>query len=175
MEIRIATERLKMAPWSEEHAEAFFELTRDDGFNAYPITVYRQASVDAARNWIRDERSRLGKLAIWERKSGALVGMGGLTPWKWEGEDLVDLTYRFRQSAWGKGYGTEAAHALLEYGREVLQLRNLSATITPDNLASKKIAARLGLVVERRILLKGVETDLFRLPNPTESIGVLKK
>jgi RimJ/RimL family protein N-acetyltransferase len=89
--------------------------------------------------------------------------MGGLTPWTWEGERLVDLTYRLRESSWGRGYGKEAAVALLRHGFEDRGLSQITATITPDNLASRKIANALGMAFDRSIVLKGVATDLFRL------------
>jgi ribosomal-protein-alanine N-acetyltransferase len=166
--MRILTERLELTSWSEEHAEAFFDLTQDNGFNLYPITVYRQKSPDAARQWLRESmalraQTGFGKVAIWERNSDRLVGMGGLTPWTWEGERLVDLTYRLRESSWGRGYGKEAAVALLRHGFEDRGLSQITATITPDNLASRKIANALGMAFDRSIVLKGVATDLFRL------------
>lgn len=156
----IVTGRLKIAPFSESDAQSFFELTLDDGFRAFPITDYRQKDLASAREWIRQVR---GKYGVWERQSGALIGMGGLSPWEWEGEPLVDLTYRLRRSAWGQGLGPEMAQALVTFGFNELQLRQITATITPDNLASQQIAQRLGMKFDRHILLLGVPTDLYRL------------
>lgn len=164
----INTSRLKIAPWTEAQAAAFFELSNDDGFNSYPITKYRQPDLSSARSWINGaaalyQKTRLGKLAIWEIATDTLVGMGGLTPWSLEGEELVDLTYRFKRSAWGQGYGTEAATALVKYAFDELHLPMITATITPDNIPSKKVAEKLGMKFDKRILLLGVETDLYRL------------
>jgi ribosomal-protein-alanine N-acetyltransferase len=152
--------RLLIRAWQESDAEAFYELTQDEGFNLYPINVYRQKSVDTAREWIRKVK---GKFAVFQKDSGQLIGMGGLTPWTWEGEELVDITYRLRESAWGKGYGWELAEALVHHGFRELGLEQITATITPDNLSSKKIAERLGMAFDRHILLLGVPTDLYRL------------
>ena len=154
------SERLLIRAWQESDAEAFYELTQDEGFNLYPINVYRQKSVDTAREWIRNVK---GKLAVFEKESGKLIGMGGLTPWTWEGEALIDITYRLRESAWGKGYGWELAEALVNHGFRTLGLEQITATITPDNLPSKKIAQRLGMKFDRHIVLLGVPTDLYRL------------
>ncbi len=125
-----------------------------------PINVYRQKSIDTARDWIRNVK---GKLAVLEKESGKLIGMGGITPWTWEGEELFDITYRLRESAWGKGYGWELAEALVNHGFRELGLEQLTATITPDNLPSRKIAEKLGMRFDRHILLLGVPTDLYRL------------
>lgn len=152
-----STKRLTVRPWREEDAEAFFELSREDGFNLFPINNYRQESVEAARAWIRATK----KLAVFEGES--LVGMGGLTPWTWDGEELFDITYRLRESAWGRGLGMELAEGLVHYGFGTLKLSQITATITPDNLPSKKIAVRLGFRFDKHITLLGVPTDLYRL------------
>jgi ribosomal-protein-alanine N-acetyltransferase len=154
------SERLLIRAWEESDAKAFYELTQDEGFNLYPINVYRQKSIDTAREWIRKVK---GKLAVFEKESGKLIGMGGLTPWTWEGEELIDITYRLRESAWGKGYGWELAEALVHHGFRELGLDQITATITPDNLPSKKIAEKLGMKFDRHIVLLGVPTDLYRL------------
>jgi [ribosomal protein S5]-alanine N-acetyltransferase len=160
----VTTEKLIIRPFHAEDAEAFFELTQDDGFNAFPITIYRQKSSQAAGEWIKENarHGKLGKYAVIEKTSKSLIGMGGLTPWEWEGEKLVDITYRIRQSHWGRGLGRELAHALMKYAVEDLQLSNITATITPDNSASINIATELGLKFDQEIILLGVRTDLYR-------------
>lgn len=156
----ITTNRLIIRPWSASDAEDFFHLTQDQGFRLFPITQYQQSSVDSAREWIRNNPH---KYAVIERDSGHVIGMGGLTPWTFEGEEMIDITYRLRESAWGKGYGWELAKALTDFGFNVKKLPEITATITPDNIPSKKIAERLGLKFDKKIILLGVETDLYRL------------
>lgn len=157
----VQTERLNIFHLAEVDAREFFELICDDGFNKFPINNYRQDSVESTRAWLKN-RAR-GKYGVREKDSGDLIGMGGLTPWIWEGEELTDITYRLRESAWGKGYGWELAEALVHHGFEKLKLDQITATITPDNEASRKIIERLGFKFDRRILLQNVPTDLFRL------------
>lgn len=146
--------------FTETDAKSFFELTLDPGFNLFPITIYRQESVTTALEWILNNKSKLG---AWEKSTNILIGMGGLTPWEYDNKSLIDVTYRFRESAWGKGYGTELAEGLVHYGVHMLKLDNLTATITPDNIGSKKIAEKIGMKFDQRITLKGVATDLYRL------------
>lgn len=163
--------RLQLHDWEPADAQAFFELTRDPGFGAYSITDYAQADLFQARRWIErnaELRSRtgLGKWAVRLKSEQALLGMGGLTPWDWEGEALVDITYRLRQSAWGRGIGGELSQLLLSYGLK-LGLCNLTATITPDNAASLHLIEKLGFRLDRRIILLGVETLLYRYSHKT--------
>lgn len=156
----IDTERLTIRAWETTDAENFFLLTKDSGFMAHMITDYRQPDLQAAKSWIR---TQTGKYAVQVRNTSEIIGMGGLTPWVWNGEPLVDITYRLAKSAWGKGYGWELASALKEYAFGTLQLDHISATITPDNAPSKHIAKKLGFRLDCRITLHGVPTDLYRV------------
>lgn len=154
----ITSKRLIIRPFILTDAGAFYELTRDEGFRLFPITDYRQRDEASAREWIQANKSKWG---VWHE--GQLIGMGGLTPWECDGEALVDITYRLRESAWGQGLGLELAQALVRYGFTELGLEQITATITPDNVASQKIASKLGMVFDRGIILKGVPTELYRL------------
>lgn len=136
----------------------------DDGFNAFPINIYRQENVGTALEWIRNVN---GKYGVWEKFSGKLIGMGGLTRWTWDEEEMVDITYRLRTSAWGHGYGLELATALRDHAFQVMKLPEITATIMPENIPSKKIADKLGFKFSKHILLKGVPTDLYRLSRET--------
>lgn len=158
MSIRSA--RLEIKKWTVDQSEAFFELSKDPGFTRFPITDYRQGSLESAKQWIENN---IGKYSVIEKDTRSLIGMGGLTPWKWEGEDLVDLTYRLKDSAQGKGYGYELAQALVGYAFGEMKLDQITATITPDNEPSKKLAEKLGMKFDKRIELLGVPTDLYRL------------
>lgn len=154
------TPRLIIRNWKADDAQAFLLLTQDTGFTAYPITDYRQIDVRAAETWINTQK---GKYAVLRKDSGELIGMGGLTPWILAAEHLVDITYRLKESAWGNGYGWELAEGLRDHGFQMLNLPQITATITPDNYRSKRIAEKLGLRFDRQITLHGVPTELFRL------------
>lgn len=147
------TQRLIVRLWEINDAASFLSLTKDVGFMAHRITDYRQKDVHSSEMWIRTQK---GKYAVLCNDTGELIGMGGLTPWTWEDEPLVDITYRLKESAWGKGYGWELAKGLRDYGFQTLNLPQITATITPDNLPSKKIAEKLGLQFDRQIILHGV-------------------
>jgi [ribosomal protein S5]-alanine N-acetyltransferase len=64
---------------------------------------------------------------------------------QWLAENEIDLGYRFLPSAWGKGYATEAAHATLQYGLEVLNLPRIIAHAHIDNIASQKVLLKIGM------------------------------
>mgnify|MGYP002626021461 CR=1 FL=1 len=62
-----------------------------------------------------------------------------------EGTDEVELMYGLVRAAWGAGYATEAARAVLDYGFDQLELPRIWARTDPPNTASIRIIERLGM------------------------------
>src|SRR5262245_36849484 len=65
--------------------------------------------------WILREYDRApgcGRWAAIEKSSGEFLGWFALQP-PGETADQVELGYRLRRSAWGKGYATEGSRALI--------------------------------------------------------------
>ena len=83
--------------------------------------------------------------------------------------DAVDIANNFLVFGAESFDVLELADALRNYGFEQLKLKEITATITPDNIPSKKIAERLGLKFDKKIVLLGVETDLYRLSRTISS------
>jgi RimJ/RimL family protein N-acetyltransferase len=59
----------------------------------------------------------------------------------------VNLGYRFRRDAWGKGYATEGARALVRKGSSELGVQRVVATTYEENLASRRVMEKLGMTL----------------------------
>ena len=57
----------------------------------------------------------------------------------------VEVGYRLRKSAWGRGLATEGARALVRYGMHALGLDRVVGLTHPDNEASKQVLMKAGL------------------------------
>src|SRR6202012_2739115 len=88
-----------------------------------------------------------------ERKSdgGMLRKIGILHPEGWPG---VEVGWTLGKEAWGKGYATEAARASIDYAFITLPLERVISIIHPENLASQKVAVRVGETKGERISLQ---------------------
>jgi RimJ/RimL family protein N-acetyltransferase len=82
----------------------------------------------------------------------------------------LNLYYRFRPTAWGRGYAAEAVGAALGHARTLRADLPVCALIRADNEPSRRLAARLGLresgkvdAAGRRVHLLG---DASVLPEP---------
>jgi RimJ/RimL family protein N-acetyltransferase len=49
------------------------------------------------------------------------------------------------RSGWGKGFATEAARPILEYGFDTLGLNRIVADIHPANFQSMRVAEKIGM------------------------------
>jgi RimJ/RimL family protein N-acetyltransferase len=72
-----------------------------------------------------------------------------LTPLDAVGPD-IEIGWRFRRDAWGAGFATEAARAILDHAFGALGLAEVIADIHPENARSVRVAENIGLVLRSR-------------------------
>ena len=83
------------------------------------------------------------RLGIVVRESGTLCGGAGL---RIEPDHRrAELGYWIGVPYWGKGYATEAARAVVQYGFETLQLHRTFASHFANNLASARVLRKIGM------------------------------
>lgn len=77
--------------------------------------------------------------------------------------EKIELAYRFRRSAWGRGIATEASVVCLQYGFENLGLREIIGLTYPENTPSQRVLGKLGFEAAGRHFAYGKSLLLFRL------------
>jgi RimJ/RimL family protein N-acetyltransferase len=88
-------------------------------------------------------------LGIWmtvERATGERVGFHLLN--NIQGETIIQVGFVLLKPAWGKGYGTEMARAVLRHGFVTLGLPRIVGMASLGNVASQRVLEKIGL--ERR-------------------------
>ena len=91
----------------------------------------------------------LGLWATIHKETGRFIGRCGLLPWTIDGQDEVEVAYTIARAYWNQGLGSEAAQAILQYGFERLNLTRLICLIDSANIASQKVAEKIGLRFEK--------------------------
>jgi RimJ/RimL family protein N-acetyltransferase len=84
--------------------------------------------------------------------SGELIGFTGMDLATYEAHfaPAVEIGWRLASSAWGHGYATEAALAVLAFGFEELECREIVACTVPANRRSRAVMERLGMTHDPR-------------------------
>jgi RimJ/RimL family protein N-acetyltransferase len=118
------------------------------------------------QGWIDHwERHGFGYWSVARREDGHILGFSGLQRLVVEDRQVLNLYYRYRPEAWGAGYATEAARAARELARQRLAGEELVALVRDINAPSARVAERLGLVADERLIDHGgVPTRVYRLP-----------
>jgi RimJ/RimL family protein N-acetyltransferase len=106
-----------------------------------------------------------GYWAAETRGGAAFLGWFGLRPVtptadamvRWPDADdeagVAELGYRLRRSAWGHGYATEGATALVRLAFTVLGVREIVATTMAVNAGSRRVLEKAGLRYVRTVHL----------------------
>lgn len=105
-----------------------------------------------------------GLRAVEYRATAQLIGYCGLAFQHLDGADEVEIGYRLHPDFWGRGLGTEAAAAIRDYARQVRRHRRLISIIDPKNIASIRVAEKIGMHYEKDALFKDkVPVRIYRL------------
>lgn len=99
-------------------------------------------------------------LWVIETHAGDFIGDCGLTMQEVEGEWLVEAGWHVRTPARRRGYAAEAAGAVRAAAREG-GVEHLIAIIRPDNVASQRVATKIGLALEREVHKDGGPALIF--------------
>ena len=88
---------------------------------------------------------------IWLIELGSGAGPAGTAAWGTAGlrplkESGLEIFYSLAPGAWGHGYATEAARAVVEYGLGPLALPEVLAEVDEGNAASVAVVKRLGMI-----------------------------
>ncbi|MGB4843947.1 MAG: GNAT family N-acetyltransferase, partial [Ferruginibacter sp.] len=147
MNIVFQTPRLILRQLTIEDAPLILELNSDPEVVKYLHEPTLQ-SVEQAQKIITDiilpqYKNKLGRWAIHTKDDMEFIGWCGL---KHRPElDEIDLGYRLKKQAWGKGYATEAAQHTLDYGFMALLLTTITGRAHVDNAASYKVLEKIGM------------------------------
>ncbi len=155
----LTTERLSLRHFHLLDAEAMMPVFGDP-------EVMRFGDGVKTPEWVREwtltcleryyQRWGFGPYAVVEKQSQELIGYCGLFYFPdVGGKPEVEIGYRLRRSAWGKGFATEAACAVRDFAFNSLGMQRLIALIDPDNIASIRVAEKLGMQYEKDIMLPG--------------------
>ena len=146
MDHLLSTERLVLRPvTTDDHAAVLAHWTQPDVrrflFDGAALSGVEVA--ETIEESIGDFAAR--GFGVWLIELGSatgLIGTAGLRPL---GSSGLEIFYSLAPGAWGHGYATEAARAVVEYGLGPLGLPEVLAEVDEGNAASVAVVRRLGM------------------------------
>ena len=155
----LETARLRLRPLEADDSEHLLALDADPEVRRYVDQPLPPSRDDVERALLR-MLARYGPAlepAFWaaeSRASGEFLGWFHLRPVEGE-EGVLDLGYRLRRAAWGRGYATEGAQALVRRAFAELDAEIVVAHALEANAASIRVLEKCGLRLRERYLHRG--------------------
>ncbi len=115
---------------------------------------------------VKQAEWELNGFGLWllrDRSTGEMVGRGGLQHTSATGVQEVEIGWSIVPERWGQGLATELALACVEIAFDDLGLASVIAYTRPDNIASRRVMDKAGLLYEREFTdPHGLTEILFR-------------
>jgi ribosomal-protein-alanine N-acetyltransferase len=143
----LRTDRLGLRPFTSADADALFALQSNAYVLRYwdspPWTDPARAERFIATSALMAEEGSGARLAIDRASDQEFLGWCSLTQWNPDFRS-ASMGYCLREEAWGHGYATEAAHAVLQWAYDRLDLNRVQAETDTRNIASARVLEKLG-------------------------------
>jgi ribosomal-protein-alanine N-acetyltransferase len=185
-DIVLETERLTLRRLTTRDLDALAAIYADPEVRRFfPEGTLTYEETREELEWIIEVyygRYGYGLWATIEKETGALIGRCGLLPWKivpgrdgrsgldgpdeYPGDDAsveVEVAYLLARDHWGRGLGTEAARAIVDYAFRRLHLTRLICLFEPENAASRAVADHAGFTYEKDVDLDGVVVPVYSI------------
>ena len=144
----LSTPRLYLREFTIDDAQLLIDLNSDADVTRYtgdgPVKDLDDAKRILTEIIFPQYKNKMGRWAVHLNHTDEFIGWCGL---KYIADkDETDLGYRFFKQHWGKGYATESSKAVMDYGVNVLKLKNIIARAAKANTASVNVIKKLGMV-----------------------------
>jgi ribosomal-protein-alanine N-acetyltransferase len=143
----LETERLILKSYETSDKPDFIALFTDAAVMKYVGDgVLTEERAEAFRHKLFEQLypQNFNIWAIFAKENSQYVGHAGIYPRPVKKEDW-EFVYFLKQTAWGKGYATEIARRVIEFGFEELNLSEVFATVDDEHSASIGVMEKAGM------------------------------
>lgn len=145
----IKTERLGLRNWLPSDELPFSEMCQDKAvMEHFPKLLTKEESKDLIdRLNVHFQTYGYTYFAVDILESSEFIGFTGLKNQDWESEftPCVDIGWRLKKTAWGKGYATEAAKGCIDASFSVFKVKEVLSFTTDTNTPSEKVMQKIGM------------------------------
>ena len=165
MNFIIETDRLFLRKLVQTDFTDLCEMLQDTDV----MYAWEHAFSDAqAQEWLnrqleRYEKRGVGYWAAIEKESGKMVGQIGLTWSEIDSVKVLEPGYILKKAYWHKGFALEGAKACVDYAFNEMGIRKIYISIRPENIASLKVAEKLGAKINGKHYVYCNDKDMLHL------------
>jgi ribosomal-protein-alanine N-acetyltransferase len=155
----LQTGRLVLRPFREDDAPTVARILSIPRMSEHTLRFANPYPVEMSRAWIGQHNAwaEQGLHLQWAITVLDDVLIGTVSLALEPGQSHGDLGYWVGTEFWGRGYASEAARAVVDYGFSALQLARIEAKCFTTNAASIRVLEKTGLLLER--VLPGYVVD----------------
>ena len=161
MSTRIETSRLVIRTFEPSDAGAWIAMVNDPEVTRFlppgPDATMETFQEALEQRHVMEREIGYAMWAVDDKATGAFVGQCGIRPVEEGAGPEIDLAYHYTQASWNKGYGTEAAMAVLAHGLGPVGLDRIMAVAMPDNTGSWRVMEKAGMRYEGLVNYYGLE------------------
>jgi ribosomal-protein-alanine N-acetyltransferase len=159
----LQTSRLVLRPFREEDLDLLAALMANPDFMRFSLGPYtREQTQTVLEKILAWNRAGLpSQFAVTIQSHGTLAGYCGFFHQHVDETEEIEIGYRLHPNYWNKGIATEAATAVRDHAFDNLQLPRVISLIHPDNAASRHVAEKIGMSLERETIFKGFPAQVF--------------
>lgn len=164
----LQTPRLLLRSFAEGDLDVMSALMANTDFMRFSLGILSREETAAflAKVRLRDREGLPSQFAVVLRAQKRLIGYCGFFAQIVDGLEEIEIGYRLHPDYWGQGLATEAARAVRDHGFDELKLPRVISIIHPDNVASKRVAEKNGMLPEKETIFRGFPAIVFALSPP---------
>ena len=160
----IKTRRLMLKRQSLHDFDGFFAMSKDHQVMKYigDGSIFHWTR-DVAFKKFKEQVSNLkagtvGEMSVYRQSDASYLGWCSISHSRFLND--IELGYRFCCDAWGHGYATEAAGAMLSATYQAAGVDQILACAHPENAASIRVLEKLGFKFAYPLFSKPISKDI---------------
>jgi ribosomal-protein-alanine N-acetyltransferase len=159
----LQTPRLDLRPFLESDLDEMSALTANPDFMRFSSGIFSREQTAAFLDKVRtrDRTGEPSQFGVIVREDDRLIGYCGFFLQNVDDVEEFEIGYRLHPFYWGRGIATEAARAVRDHGFDDLKLEHVISLVHPENLASRRVAEKNGMVPEKETVFRGFPAIVF--------------
>ena len=160
------SERLRYRKLTEKDIPSWIEFFIHNDRLKYLGMDLQKSKETLAEDWIRAQLTRyekqgFGHLAVELKGSDEFIGMGGILPRELHGKKEYEIAYSLKPKFWGRGYATEIARKMKDFGSKKIDTNRFISIIDVANVESANVAKKNGMQILFNTEYLGMKVNVF--------------